>query len=522
MVDTQQFPNPGWNVLEAVRYRARTAPQRPFLTYIGADGPDSLTNAEVAELVDSTARTLISSGFQPGDVCILHTGNTRDFVVLLLAVIQAGGVAVPTIEMSAPDELAYVIEHSQARLLITTGALHSIARQAAEGSLCEVHLESDLLSPAESATALRLGSAEADCPTGTAILMYTSGTSGRPKGVLLSHSAIDFTVMGYAEHLRLTASDTVLICMPLFHVNGMMLQLLPAIISGSHTVLTPKFSVRNYWRWVEQHRVTVGHLVSGPIRLLLQEESSPRISSMRAMTFGLALTDQEILAFEDRFNAQLLMVWGLTETCCGATLMGLDHRRRSEYQNLGPALRGWSVKVVDETGDELEPGEHGELLVRSPGVMTGYHRDPQATHACLRDGYVATGDLGYVDEEGCVHFVSRIKDMLKPNGENVAAQEIADALTSHDDVEEAAAFGVDDPITVERVIAAIVPSENATVTVSELREHCAGLLASFKVPSEILIVESIPKTSIGKQQVSTLKADFLAGQLVGKGVHDRT
>jgi crotonobetaine/carnitine-CoA ligase len=479
-----------------------------MLTFIDDRTTVSLTNAEFDTLVNAAAEHLIRAGLRPGDTCILHTGNTTEFVVLLGAIVQTGGVVVPTIAMSTASELAYVIEHSEARLLLTTQELFDLAERAALGLPCNVYLTSSVLSQ-DDEVSLHPGHSSSPCPAGTAILMYTSGTSGRPKGVLLSRAAIDYTVVSYSEHLRLREDDIVLICMPLFHVNGMMLQLLPAIVSGAHIVLVPKFSASNYWRWVAEHHVTVGHLVSGPVRLLLGGPDTDRATTMRAMTFGLPLTDEEISAFQHRFDVPLLMVWGLTETCCGATLMGLGQAQRPEYQNLGQPLRGWDVKAIDTHGEPVAAGEHGELLVGSPGIMTGYHRDPQTTERTLRDGYVATGDLGYVDADGYVHFVSRIKDMLKPRGENVAAQEIADVLSLHPGIEEAAVFGIDDPITIEKVIAAVVLVPGADVTMPELREHCAKVLAPFKVPSEIYSVASIPKTSIGKQQIGELKSKYV-------------
>lgn len=504
-----------FGVVQAVRFRACTAPQQPFLTFVGAHDPMALTNAEFAARVDTVADQLVKAGFRPGDACIVHTGNTVSFVILFVAITQLGGVVVPTIAMSTVDELSYVVAHSEACLLITTAELQEVALAAAQSTGCAVALDTAVATDTDNNnhTVLRLGDAQAHCPRGTGVLMYTSGSSGRPKGVLLSRESIDFTVLSYAEHLRLTSTDTVLICMPLFHVNGLMLQLLPAIVSGARIVLASKFSASDYWTWANNYHVTVGHLVSGPIRLLLQSDSDTMPTRMRAMTFALPLEDIEIADFEQRFQVPLLMVWGLTETCCGATLMGLDHRRRSEYQNVGQVLRGWSVKVIDKSGEPLPPGSHGELLVGSPGVMTGYHYDDNATNQALQDGYVATGDLGYFDEAGYVHFVSRIKDMLKPNGENVAASEVTDALSSHPDVREAAVFGVDDPIRIERVIASVVVKPGATVSVKDLREHCIELLVGFKVPSEIYLVDSIPKTSIGKQQVGELKSQYLANSV---------
>lgn len=501
-----------FEVVEAVRYRAKTAPDAPFITFTEPPHDRTLTNAQFADRVDEAASRLTTAGFRAGDACIVHTGNTVSLVVLLIAVTSIGGVVVPSIAMSAADELGYVVDHSQARLLITTEELHDIARAATAGTDCSVVIDTDLV-PTETDrphVRLTLGRARAQCPADTGILMYTSGSSGRPKGVLLSRQSIDYTVLGYAEHLRLTASDTVLICMPLFHVNGMMLQLLPAVISGAHIVLAPKFSASRYWAWAQNHGVTIGHLVSGPIRLLLADESTAAPRHMRAMTFGLPLDNAEIADFERRFEVPLLMVWGLTETCCGATLMGLDHRRRGEFQNVGQVLRGWSVKAVDESGHTVPVGCHGELLVGSPGVMTGYHRDADATARTMRDGYVATGDLGYIDQDGYVHFVSRIKDMLKPNGENVAAAEIADTLARHPAVKEVGVFGVDDPIRVERIVAAVVLNPGANISGEDLRKHCATLLAAFKVPSDVQFVEAIPKTSIGKQQVGELKSRYLS------------
>lgn len=507
-----------FSICQAVEYRSATAPNAPLLTFIDGADEVTVTNAEFSRRVDDFAVFLTRSGFGPGDACVVHTGNTISFVVVLVAVIRLGGVVVPSIAQSTADELGYVIGHSEARLLITTGELEPVARRAAAGSDCRVHVDVTLPALANaspepmSTSAIELGTATAQCPDGTGILMYTSGSSGRPKGVLLSRNAIDFTIGSYAEHLRLRDEDTVLICLPLFHVNGMMLQLLPSILSGAHVVLVPKFSASAYWHWVRDHNVTVGHLVNGPIRLLLQAPESEMQTTMRAISFGLPLDSDEIAAFEHRFGLQLLMVWGLTETCCGATLMGLGHRRRGEHQNVGPVLRGWDVRAVDDRGHPVAAGVHGELFVGSPGIMSGYHRDTDATRATLRDGYVATGDLGYLDDDGYVHFVSRIKDMLKPSGENVAAAEIQDALQGHPDVQEAAVFGVDDPIRVERVVAAVVPEPDSTPSEDELRAHCADRLAPFKVPSEILFVSEIPKTSIGKQQVGELKRRYLAAQ----------
>lgn len=512
----------GTEILTALHYHADQTPETVFATVIGPDGRIvEFTYRDFRDRFSAFASKLAAEGFPSRRSCVLHTGNTASFLIGFFGILEAGGVVVPTIAQSTVDELAYVIEHSDAWGVVTTPEFEGVVRRASAGTHTKLIVDiecRELSTTPVTKHAPRTDYDESPASPAelhdarTAVLMYTSGSSGRPKGVLLTHSGIAYTANTYAEHLRLTKADTVLICMPMFHVNGLMLQLLPALISGSKVVITPKFSVSEYWNWVRTHRITVAHLVSGPIRLLLSvaPEDSDRNHSIRAMTFGLPLTADEINEFEYRFDVPLIMVWGLTETCCGGTLMRLDHARRSEYQNVGPELRGWHVQIATPDGKPCPEGTVGEILVKSPGTMLGYHKNPDATAATLRHGYVASGDLGYKDAEEYVHFVSRMKDMIKPSGENVAAAEVQECVESHPSVVECAVFGVDDPIRIERIIAMVVLAAGATTVEHELREYCSLRVAPFKVPSEIRIVGEIPKTSIGKQRVGDLKSAYLA------------
>jgi crotonobetaine/carnitine-CoA ligase len=501
--------------ISTLRYWARVAEDHPCLTFRTMEG--ELERHSYGEFYDGVRRlagALRENGLRPGDRCIVHTGNTPGFMLALWALQEAGAVPIPTIVQYSQDELHYVIRHSEAWGVITTDELLPTVRLAAEGLDCQLIVEG----PAEpDVTSLAELIAHGRPPAGPvsaddiAVIMYTSGTTSRPKGVMLGQQGALYTATSFAQHLRLTPRDTVLTCMPLFHVNGMFFQMAPAILSGSELVLTPRFSASQYWEWVAAHEATMTHLISGPVRLLLANEATvaDRVHQVRAMTFGLPLLAQEIDDFEQRFGIQLIMIWGLTETCCGGTLMPIGPGSRSGEQHVGPPLVGWDVQVVDPHFREVEPGEVGELVVRSPGVMRGYYRDPDATAATLQNGWVRSGDIGFRDEYGYFHFVDRIKDMLKPSGENVAASEIERVITDHPSVEECAVIGIPDPIRTELVIGLVVPLAGTVLTAEEITAWCAMRLAPFKVPSIVEFHDALPKTSIGKIRKGELRQRLL-------------
>jgi crotonobetaine/carnitine-CoA ligase len=500
-------------MIAPLHHWAGVAEDRPFLDFTELDGTvTSFTYGELYDRVRRLAAGLAVEGLRPGDRCIVHTGNTVGFMLALFAVLEAGAVAVPTIVQYSADELRYVIRHSGAWGVVTREDLLGTVREAIDGSSCRMIVEGsplDALAAAGDPQRARGGGEPGD----VALILYTSGTTSRPKGVMLGSAGSIYTGLSYAQHLRLRPDDVTLTCMPLFHVNGLCLQMMPTLVSGARFVLTPRFSASRYWSWVRAHDVTLAHLINGPIRLLLSADERPgdRDHRVRAMTFGLPLTDGEICGFEARFGIPLAMVWGLTETCCGATLMPLGFGSRSGHQNIGPALIGWQVRVAGEDLRELPDGDVGELLVRSPGVMLGYYRDPDLTARTVRDGWVRTGDLGYRDDGGYFHFVDRIKDMVKPSGENVAASEIEDVITAHPAVSECAVLGIPDQIRSETVIALVVPVVGASIAPEEVQSFCRERLASFKVPSVVELRAALPKTSIGKIRKGDLRDELRRG-----------
>jgi acyl-coenzyme A synthetase/AMP-(fatty) acid ligase len=282
------------------------------------------------------------------------------------------------------------------------------------------------------------------------------------------------------------------------------MQLTPALLSGATAILGERYSAGGYLDECREHRVTLANLTAGAIRSLLAQpaRSDDREHQIRLLTFGLPLHGEEIEAAEARYGFPVRMAYGLTESAAGGTRGPLHLDPRSGWQSLGPAQSGWDVAIADERGDFLPTGEVGEILLRGPGLMDRYWRRPDLTAQALRAGWLRTGDLGSLDAAGFTHFHSREKDMLKPKGENVAASEIELALERHPAVAEAAAVGLFDPHHEERVVA-VVAGERCED--AELSAHCAQLLAPFKVPTEFVWVDELPKTSIGKINKGEIK-----------------
>lgn len=503
-------------IRDILRTGADLQPSRSFAACVDMNGEVcTFTTTEFYDHVTRHAAALGELGLRPGDKCVIHLPNGPEFLFAFWALQELNVIAVPTINEYAADELEYVVNHCGAWGVITdtSGAEKAVKERRTQGA-AKVIVTGSKATQANTIALDELLAARPDpgyshsCDGAAhdeAMILYTSGTTARPKGVVLTHESSLFAADSNARHLRLQPTDRVLTCMPLFHVNAMFLQMLPAAVTGSFFVLTPKFSVSRYWDWVRDYKITVAHLVAGPIRMLAAQPPAGEDTDhfLRVMTFGLPLSKKEIVAFEQRFGVPLSMAWGLTESSSTATHMPLYLGRRPDFQSIGSALPGWRIKVWDENDGEVDAGVVGELVIRSPGVMKGYYLDPKSTTAALRGGWLHTGDLGFVDDEGYFHFVDRKKDMIKTSGENVAASEVERVMVNHPMVEECAVIGIPDTMRGEIVKAVVVPS--GVIGTEELIAFCAAHLAAFKVPRVIEFATELPKTSIGKIQKGVLR-----------------
>lgn len=509
----------GANLPAALAHRASQDPDRECLVDVRAGLPTRRwTYAELDRAVSEVAAGLAAARVGRGDRVVMRLRNTGEFVLALLGTLRAGAVAVPTIRQYSVEELRFALADSEAACLIFDDEEREpIEAVAPAGTTCFHAGEAD--APDEALAGLRqdAGAAPALEAGEDALIFYTSGTTSKPKGVVLTHGAILDSCLLNAEAWRLRASDRSYIVLPLFHCNALFMQLAPALLSGATAVLGDRYSASRYLDECREHRITLANLTAGAIRSLLAQPAGrgDRKHEIRLLTFGLPLRGEEIEAAEARYGFPVRMCYGLTESAAGGTRGPLHLDPKSGWQSLGPAQSGWEIAIADPEGRHLPVGEVGEILFRGPGLMDRYWRRPDLTADALRDGWLRTGDLGSLDEAGFAHFHSREKDMLKPKGENVAASEIEQALEGHPAVAEAAAVGVFDPHH-EELIVAVIAGEGCAD--EELRAHCGELLAPFKVPAEFVWVEELPKTSIGKINKGEIKAMLAARAEEADGV----
>ena len=335
-------------------------------------------------------------------------------------------------------------------------------------------------------------------PEALALLIYTSGTTGKPKGVMLDHANLTAMVGMITTALDLTAADRCLLILPLFHVNGILVSVLSPLAAGGCTTVTGRFSPSTFFDTVEAVRPTYFSAVPAIYAMLsaLPADVEPDTSSVRFAICGAAPMPAELIArFEQRYGTTIIEGYGLSECTCAATINPIDGPRKAG--TVGPPLPGQEVALVGSDGRPTFEGQ-GEVIVRGPNVMRGYLNKPEDTARTLEDGWLHTGDVGYFDVDGYLVLVDRVKDMIIRGGENIYPKEIENVLYTHEAVLEAAVVGRPHAVLGEEPVAFIALRTPGSVTPAELIEVCATSLARFKVPRDVIILEVLPKNSVGK------------------------
>jgi fatty-acyl-CoA synthase len=491
---------------------------------------------------DRVAKGLIAAGVQPGDHVCLWLVNRPEYLFTLFAVSKIGAVLVPINTRFRTRDMAYIVTQSDATTLITaqrSGLIDYLAmveellpglREQQAGALeiptvpalRRVILLGDAPAPGtlDWAAMLREGERVPDLevqrrrdatdPDGTAFIMYTSGTTGFPKGVMQGNNVIR-NVRDLANRLGMTPNDGALNYWPLFHVYGFWLALLSAA-TGSRQVLMGAFDPGEALRLIESERITMVHgLDTTHFKELLEHPSRAArdLSSLRTGTLPAGMRSTEPIARRAQELLRTITVFGMTEVGLGATVSYLDSDLEVRTTMSGWPQNGYEIKVIDPaSGATQPPDEPGEICVRSYAVMQGYYNKPEETARAIdADGWLHSGDLGYLRADGCLRFLGRYKDMLRVGGENVDPMEVEAFVLEDPRINQVAVVGLPDARLAEVPVAFIIPKDGGQLSEEDVIARCRGQLASFKIPRHVFFVEEFPMTGSGKVQKFLLRTE---------------
>ncbi|BCW06013.1 AMP-binding protein [Arthrobacter sp. NtRootA1] len=487
----EQAQNTDVSVLVSVPFaRARQDPTGECIR----DQNRSLDNLTFALDTAALAARLAASGVSRGDVVAILLPNCAEIVTTMFAAWSLGAALTPMNPALTDPEVIYQLQDSEAKVIIGDERAGHLA-----AGLKKTHIDAFTIhtgSPADPDNApASVAVAE---PEDFALIIYTSGTTGKPKGCVLDHSNITAMVTSISTHLEIDAQDTSLLVLPLFHSNGLLIGVLSVLGAGGTVVIAPRFDAKTFWNVVEAERPTFFSAV--PTMYAMLEAQTTRAvdtSSLRFLVCGAAPMPTDLLErFQDRFGVPVVEGYGLSEGSVASTLNPLRGSRKAG--TVGPVLPGQQVRIVTMDGAAAKQGEHGEILIKGANVMRGYLGRPGETAKVLHDGWLHTGDVGYLDEDGYLVLVDRIKDVIIRGGENIFPKEIEFVLYQHPDVLEAAVVGLPDPLFGEVPVAYVAPVPGRQLDVAELERHCLASLAKFKVPRQFVIIASLPKNSVGK------------------------
>jgi acyl-CoA synthetase (AMP-forming)/AMP-acid ligase II len=491
------------NWFAVLAHHATRTPDRPFARFEGV----TVTYGEMAERATALAGGLHERGVAAGDVVALLSHNCTEFLETIFAANHLGAIAMPINWRLAAPEVRYILEHSGARALVCDDALVPVANDATKGmedALARVCIADAPPSGwASLADLRRKANLAPHACQGDDVhrLMYTSGTTGRPKGVMITHANLAWKNLAHLVEFGFTSDDVGLACGPLYHVGALDLTTTTLIAAGATTIIHRVFDASAVIDEIERSRVTTVWLAPAMVNAImaLPDVEQRDLSSVRVIING---GEKMPIPLIERLQRTFPSAWfadayGLTETVSGDTFLDRDSLI-TKLGSVGRPCLYLEVDVRDEHGRSVAPGERGEIVLRGPKVFKGYWRDPDATTAAFAGGWFHTGDVGVRDEDGYLWVVDRLKDMILSGGENVAGSEVERVLYEHDAVLEAAVVGRPDERWGEVPVAFVALRDGTTASAEDLIEHCRPQLARFKVPKDVVFVDALPRNPSGK------------------------
>jgi len=461
-----------------------------------------LDNSAFLDSVQLASARLSGLGIGRGDVVAVMMPNDLESVVLMFAVWLRRATLTPINPVLTRDEVEHQLSDSGAALVIADDSSAQKASGLGVDVLTSAMFASQMTVPADGTVA------SVPSPGDIALLVYTSGTTAKPKGVLLSHDSMQAMATVWIDWLEVSPADRCLLFLPLFHVNGIMISVVGPLWAGASVHIEQKFVVEDFWTVVEREQPTYFSAVPTILAALiaLPDDVDPDTSSMRFAGCGAAPASSSLLrAFERRYRIPVIEGYGLTECTVAATINPLTGPRKPG--TVGVPLPGIEVGIVDEQGHHVEGGV-GEVVVRGRTVMLGYLGHPRETATAIRDGWLHTGDVGYFDDDGYLVISDRIKDLVIWGGENISSTEVERVLAAFPGVQHASVVGRPHQRFGEEPVAFVTCLPGATVDVNELLAFCGTRLARFKVPRQVWIVDALPTNAVGKILKGELRSEL--------------
>ena len=499
----RRYPPHDYTLYGALASRAQRVPEHSFIEF----EDQRLSYAETRARVHQAMALLASRGVKPGDRIAVMAHNHPATAILFLALASLGAMLVGVNPDFGEKEAHYVLDHSQSSgIVCSLAALPTVQRVA--GTLSTrpwimTNEPNDAGLPAWPG-ALSGPVPDEPAPAGraddTCILVYTSGTTGFPKGVMHSQRSALLAGEGFVRRMHLDPAERILCILPMFHINAIFYSLCGALAAGATLLLEGKFSASRFWPSVARRKATEVNTIAAMMNILMRRSRDEFVPGHTlAKIYGAPFSPEIYRVFEQEFGVpHLIEGYGMSEIP-GACSNPFDGERRKGSMGKpslhpDPAVNLAQVKIVDDNGNDASPGVTGEIAVRTPTIMQGYYRDPEATAAAFRDGFFLTGDLGWMDAQGYFWFVARKKDIIRRRGENISGAEIDRVVGDHPEVVEAAAIGVPAELGEDEVLLAVVKKPGSRLTEQELAEWCRTRLAPFKQPRFVLFADALPRT----------------------------
>jgi len=479
-------------------------------------GDRRLSYAELDEVSNKVANALSEIGVGKGDRVAMLLPNSPEFVIIYFGIVKIGGIAVPLNIRYKVDELASLFNNSQPKVLMAgSPSLELLVSALPRFKYIEHVIDlgdkytGQFISFHQMMTTSSARRVEVEPePEDTALIGYTSSPTVNPRGVVLTHHSLITEAAISAYGFQQTDKDiTIIFALPMHHMFGLVGILLTAIYQGSTVVVVPGLSIKGVMEVIERERCTifmgVPYVYALTVNTAEKDGIKNDLSSLRLCgSAGAPLPPGIIKRFKKQFGLDIIDFWGLTEAACHITCPPVDGS--GKFGSVGKALPGWEIKIVDDNGRELPQNHPGEIIAKGP-IMEGYYNNPQATAEVIKDGWLYTGDIGRVDEDGYLFISGRKKDMLIRKGQNIYPSDIEAVLSSHPKVAEVAVVGIPDEMRGENVRACISLEAGEVATEEEMRRFCREHMADYKLPKQIIFLDSLPKTANGGIRKEDLK-----------------